>query len=357
MEDSGEDARSARGPVVASAAPALAALLAAALFGAATPLSKVLLRTVAPAQLAGLLYLGAAAGLLPVVVWQRRRSRRVGRRGAIRLAGAIAFGGVGGPLLLLLGLQLAAATSVSLWLNMELVATAVLGQLFFREHLGWPGWVGVTGVALAGIILAGAEAESGAIAAVFVTLACVCWGLDNHLTALIDEMSATQATLWKCGVAGTVNLLLGIATQPFAASASIIGMAVAVGAFSYGASIVLYVSAAQHLGATRAQLLFASAPFFGLGLSAGLLAEPVTGVHLVAAALMVAAISLVFTARHSHTHAHEALAHTHVHRHDDGDHTHDHGEAAPLVHAHWHEHEPVVHEHPHWPDLHHRHSH
>jgi len=337
--------------------PAIAPLLAAVLFGAATPLSKVLLRTVAPAQLAGLLYLGAAAGLLPVVVWQRRRNRRVGRRGVIRLAGAIAFGGVVGPLLLLLGLQLASATSVSLWLNLELVATAVLGQLFFREHLGRLGWVGVTGAALAGIILAGAEAGSGGIAAVLVTLACVCWGLDNHLTALIDEMSATQATFWKCGVAGTVNLLLGVATQPFAASSAVTAMAVVVGAFSYGASIVLYVSSAQQLGATRAQLLFATAPFFGLALSAGLLPEPVTGAHLVAAALMVASIGVVFAARHAHPHAHAALAHTHLHRHDDGDHTHDPAEAVSLVHAHWHEHGPVAHAHPHWPDLHHRHSH
>jgi drug/metabolite transporter (DMT)-like permease len=357
MEDTRQPARSARGPIVARGAPAIAALLAAVLFGAATPLSKVLLRTVAPAQLAGLLYLGAAVGLLPVVVWQRRRSRPVGRRGAIKLAGAIAFGGVVGPLLLLLGLQLVSATSVSLWLNMELVATAVLGQLFFREHLGWPGWVGVTGVALAGMILAGAEAGSGPLAAALVTLACVCWGLDNHLTALIDEMSATRATFWKCGIAGTVNLLLGVATQPFAASLAVTGMALVVGAASYGASIVLYVSAAQHLGATRAQLLFATAPFFGLALSAGLLAEPVTGAHLVAAALMVASIGVVFAARHGHPHAHAALAHTHVHRHDDGEHTHDHGAAAPRVHAHWHEHEPAVHEHPHWPDLHHRHSH
>ena len=170
-------------------------------------------------------------------------------------------------------------------------------------------------------------------------------------------MSATQATFWKCGVAGTVNLLLGVATQPFAASSAVTGIALVVGALSYGASIVLYVSSAQHLGATRAQLLFATAPFFGLALSGGLLAEPVTGVHLVAAALIVASIGGVFAARHGHPHAHAALAHTHVHRHDDGYHTHDHGEAAPVVHAHWHEHEPVVHEHAHWPDLHHRHSH
>lgn len=344
---------------VITGAPVLGALIAAVLFGAATPLSKVLLRELPPVQLAGLLYLGAAAGLLPVVAWRGGGSSAgISRRGTLRLMGAIAFGGILGPLLLLIGLRLASATSVSLWLNMELVATAVLGHLFFRERLGWSAWIGVAGVALAGMVLAGAEAQSGAVAAVLVTLACVCWAVDNHLTALIDGMSATRATFWKCGVAGAVNLVLGLAAQSFGASFVVTGLALAVGAFSYGASIVLYVSAAQHLGATRSQTLFATAPFFGLVLSATLLGEPVTGAHAAAALLMLAALGVMFAARHGHTHTHVRLAHTHVHRHDDGHHAHDHGEeAVPPVHGHWHEHEPVVHAHPHWPDLHHRHLH
>lgn len=339
--------------------PVLGALIAAALFGAATPLSKVLLGELAPAQLAGLLYLGAATGLLPGVVWRRGEpSAPVSFRGALRLVGAIAFGGVLGPLLLLMGLRLASATSVSLWLNMELVATAVLGHLFFREPLGWSGWVGVAGVALAGMMLAGAEPQGGAVAAVLVTLACVCWGLDNHLTALIDGMSATRATFWKCSVAGVVNLLLGVAAQTFEVSFFVIGLALGVGAFAYGASIVLYVSAAQHLGATRSQLVFATAPFFGLVLSAGLLGEPLMRAQLTAALVMAGGIGVVFAGRHGHAHVHEPFVHTHAHRHDDGHHAHDEpDERASLVHAHGHEHEAVVHTHLHWPDLHHRHRH
>jgi drug/metabolite transporter (DMT)-like permease len=50
-------------------------ILAAALFGTATPASKMLLADLTPIQLAGLLYLGAAIGVLPRAV----------RRGGIRL--------------------------------------------------------------------------------------------------------------------------------------------------------------------------------------------------------------------------------------------------------------------------------
>jgi len=343
---------------IVALAPFHGALIAAALFGAATPLSKVLLDDLAPVQLAGLLYLGAAAGLLPIVVWHGDGSgTRVSRRGTLRLLGAIAFGGVLGPLLLLIGLRLASATSVSLWLNMELVATAILGHLFFREHLGWSGWIGVAGVAVGGMILAGAEVGSGGVAVLLVTLACVCWGLDNHLTALIDGMSATRATFWKCSVAGAVNLLLGVTTQTFDASFFATGLALAVGAVSYGASMVLYVGAAQHLGATRSQLLFATAPFFGVVVSAVLLGEPLMAAQLTAALLMATGIGVMFAARHEHAHVHEPFAHTHVHRHDDGHHSHDHEETAPLIHEHGHQHEPLAHTHPHWPDLHHRHRH
>jgi drug/metabolite transporter (DMT)-like permease len=207
------------------------------------------------------------------------------------------------------------------------------------------------------VLLAGSDVQSGAAAAVLVSLACVWWGLDNHLTALIDGMSATRATFWKCAVAGTVNLLLGVALQPLAASFATLGLAVGVGALSYGASIVLYITAAQHLGATRGQFLFATAPFFGFVLSAIMLGEPVTGTHATAALLMLAALGAIFGARHAHAHTHERLAHTHVHRHDDGHHAHDHADAPALAHGHWHEHAPVAHAHPHWPDLHHRHPH
>jgi len=52
--------------------PASLALASAFLFGAATPLSKALLDSLTPFQLAGLLYLGAALGLVPSVVGEVR---------------------------------------------------------------------------------------------------------------------------------------------------------------------------------------------------------------------------------------------------------------------------------------------
>ncbi len=108
----------------------LMALLSAILFGAATPASKLLLEGFTPFQLAGLLYFGAAIAVAPSALKNGGFAlpRRDDRQNLFRLFGAILFGGILGPVALLFGLRLAEAASVSLWLNLELVATAVLEQ-------------------------------------------------------------------------------------------------------------------------------------------------------------------------------------------------------------------------------------
>ena len=115
-------------------APILIALAAAASFGLAAPLGKVLLVDFPPFQLAGLLYLGAALGTAPWALRAGARRRLDGRNWA-RLIGAVGCGGVIAPVLLLYGLRLASAASVSLWLPLEMAATAALG----RTSVGSPG--------------------------------------------------------------------------------------------------------------------------------------------------------------------------------------------------------------------------
>ena len=280
------------------------------------------------------------------------------RRNRIRLLGAILFGGMIGPVLFLLGLRLASAASVSLWLNLELVATALLGRLLFHDHLGGRAWAGVCGAVLAGGVLSLGEGAAGLTAGSLVALACVCWGVDNHLTALIDGITPSQSTLWKGLGAGSANLVIGLATASYAASALSTGLVLLIGALCYGASITLYIRAAHGLGATRAQTVFAAAPFFGAAIAVVLGGDSLSASQWVGALLLAASIALLVADRHEHSHAHDPLSHAHAHCHDDGHHVHVHpGQPASLRHTHWHDHERLVHSHPHWPDLHHRHEH
>ncbi len=334
-------------------------LLSAALFGASTPASKALLEgSVGPVTLAGLLYLGAALATAP---FARRGGVPARRRDPVnlrRLAGAVLFGGVIGPVALMVGLATAPSASVSLWLNLETTATALLAWALFREHLHARGWLANGLVVVAGVLLAAPDGFQVAPAAGWVLLACVCWGLDNNLTAIIDGFTPAQTTCAKGLVAGGTNLALGLGLGEAIPTVPQILGALLVGALAYGASIVLYIRGAQQLGATRSQMLFATAPFLGMLVSWAVLAEPVLAVQLGATLLMGAALALLLGHRHAHEHAHEALEHTHAHRHDDGHHTHTHdGLPDEVWHTHPHEHEAVTHTHPHVPDLHHRHRH
>jgi len=335
-------------------------LLSALLFGASTPAAKSLVAVTGPVLLSGLLYAGAALGVLPVASRQWRRQKPPSAESRRRLLGAVVFGGVIGPVLLLWGLSLAPAGSVSLWLTLETVATALLGRLLFREHLGPCGWLAVALVIIASAALAGQLHLTAA--ALSVGLACVAWGLDNNLTSLIDGYTPAQITLVKGAAAGLCAIPTGWLLGGRASLLQLFS-ALGIGALGYGLSLSLYVAGAQQLGATRSQLVFATAPLFGLGLAWLALGEPVSWLHGPAAALMAVAIWLLSREHHEHEHHHEPAEHTHWHRHDGGHHDHDHGPDVPAAtplgqwHQHKHRHEGRTHCHAHRPDLHHRHSH
>ncbi len=333
--------------------------LAAVLFGATVPLaSRLTAETTAP-LLAGLLYAGAALAVAPMA-FRHRPDSRVLRRGAVRLGVAVGAGGFLGPLLLVAGLARTPAATASLLLNLELVATTVLAALFFREHIGRRVATGTLAVVAAGVALVWSDAPDLRLGAVLVVGACVCWGLDNCVTADLDEIRPEHITLVKGVVAGGTNLLLGAGLGAPMPSWSLIGGALLVGALGYGASITLWVAGARDLGAARGQLVFATAPFVGVLVAWVVLRDPIRGSELVALALGVFGVSRVLGSAHLHEHHHQAMLHDHEHAHDDGHHDHDHGHdtsASGVRHDHPHAHGPVAHAHPHVPDLHHRHDH
>lgn len=74
--------------------PVWFALAAAVLFGVSTPLSKVLLGSIGPVTLAGLLYLGAALAMVPFAFGGQAAVMVRNRKNTARLAGAVLFGGI-----------------------------------------------------------------------------------------------------------------------------------------------------------------------------------------------------------------------------------------------------------------------
>ena len=338
------------------------ALGSAVLFGASAPLSKLLLGTVDPWVLAGVLYLGAGIGLAVFhfsrgFVGLQSIEAPLKRSDLPWLAAVIVFGGICGPLLLMLGLSHTSASTGSLLLNLEGLATMVIAWVVFRENVDRRLLLGALAI-LAGALLltwsgGGLQLDTGAL---LIAGACLAWGIDNNLTRKISSADPVQIAMIKGLVAGTANLGLALATGAVLPSGGIVLAGAVVGLLGVGVSLVMFMLSLRHLGTARTGAYFSLAPFIGAALALLLLHEPATVTMAAAAVLMGAGLWLHLAERHEHEHAHEMLEHEHRHIHDQHHH-HTHDGPVTEPHSHWHRHEPMRHSHPHYPDLHHRHEH
>jgi drug/metabolite transporter (DMT)-like permease len=343
----------------------LMALASAVLFGASTPLAKALLgQGVDPWLLAGLLYVGSGLGLSAFSFGRRLASKPAAEaplRRADRpwLALVVLFGGIIGPLLLMVGLASTSAASASLLLNVEGLATMAIAWVVFRENVDRRLLLGAVAILAGAILLAWRGDTAGVgVGALAVIGACIAWGVDNNLTRRLSAADPLQITAVKGLVAGAVNLALALAHGAPLPSLTATLAAGLVGLAGYGVSLVLFVLALRHLGAARTGAYFSTAPFIGALLALAMFRDALTWQLGAAAALMVLGVWLHLTEDHEHEHAHEAMAHEHRHMHDEH-HQHTHGADDPPgePHSHWHSHSALLHKHPHYPDLHHRHAH
>ena len=344
---------------------AFLAVASAALFGASTPFAKLLIGGgVDPWLLAGLLYLGSGAGL---GFWYGVRGAFGGataeaplRRADVPWLGFVVLsGGVIGPALLMVGLARSSASSASLLLNLEGLATMAIAWLVFRENVDRRLLLGAAAILAGAVVLSWQGGPRGfGWGELAIAGACFAWGIDNNLTRKLSGGDPVQIAAIKGAVAGATNLILAFVVGAALPSTGIVAAAAVIGFLGYGVSLVLFVLALRGLGAARTSAYFSTAPFIGAVLAILMFGEPVTPALVVAGALMAVGLYLHLAERHEHEHLHEAIEHEHRHVHDEHHrHAHDPGSPSGEPHTHRHRHLPIVHAHPHYPDLHHRHGH
>ncbi len=340
------------------------ALAAAVLFGTSTPLAKGLLSKAAPQLVAGLLYAGSGVGLaiVSVIMAQRRKASTAAltRRDWPWLGGAILFGGVIGPVLLMIGLSRTPASAASLLLNLEGVLTALIAWTVFHENVDRRIATGMALIVIGGIVLSweGRLAWGGMAGPLAVVAASACWAIDNNFTQKVSASDPVRIAMIKGLIAGAINVVLARALGARLPAAGQVTAALVLGFFGYGLSLVLFVVALRQLGTARTSAYFSIAPFIGALVSLVIWREPISLPLVVAGLCMSAGLFLHFTERHEHTHLHRPLEHTHSHRHDEHhQHPHTAGDPPAEPHTHAHVHERLEHSHPHYPDIHHRHTH
>lgn len=347
--------------------PVFYALLAALLFGASTPLAKMLLGTADSVFLAGLFYLGSGIGVGTLLLLQQKVFKRDHREAPLLrqevpwLAGAVLAGGVAAPILLMISLRHTPAASAALLLNFEGVATTLIAVLAFHEAVGKRTWLAMALVTLACLVLSwqGNALQSVSWGGLGILGACILWGLDNNLTRNISAKDPLAIVTIKGLGAGAFSLLLAlILGRPFPGW-GVTAQALLIGFVCYGISIVLYVLALRGLGSARTGTLYAAAPFMGVILSLILLHEKPNWLFFAGLPLMLLGTLLMSLENHHHVHTHEACSHEHAHTHPDPHHQHLHADRTVFVgtHSHPHQHESLTHDHAHTPDIYHRHSH
>lgn len=339
------------------------ALLAAALFGASTPIAKQLVGSLSPILLAGLLYLGSGVGLAAI-----RLVRDLGWKtsGLPKtewpwLAGAIFFGGVIAPVALMFGLMSTSGSTASLLLNLEAVLTALIAWVVFKENAGHRIVIGMAAIVAGGVVLSwstDASGSAGWFAPTLVGIACLCWAIDNNLTRKVSASDALFIAASKGIVAGVVNTVLALSLGAALPTVWVALGTMLVGLVGYGLSLVLFVLALRGLGTARTGAYFSVAPFMGAAIAVMVFGEPTGPVFWLAATLMGWGIWLHLTETHAHDHWHLPTVHDHTHVHDEHhQHEHDFSWSGSGAHQHRHQHAVTRHKHPHFPDIHHRHEH
>jgi drug/metabolite transporter (DMT)-like permease len=335
------------------------ALLAAALFGASTPLAKLLLRGTDPWMLAGVLYLGSGVGLGVLRIVTAAGGLRTGEpsvrgRDWLWLGSAIAAGGVVAPVLLMMGLARSSASTAALLLNLEGVFTALLAWFVFREQVDRRIAAGMASIVAGGVVLAagGHTMAAESLGSTAIAAACLGWAVDNNLTRKVSATDPVAIAMLKGAVAGGTNVAIARwlgAPWPTPGTLAAAGL---VGFLGYGISLVLFVVALRGVGVARTAAYFSLAPFFGGAIAVVVLRDAVTVPLLDAGVLMAVGIWLHLTERHEHEHEHPVPL-----QEPSGALGEQHGEPDAESRPHRHGPTRVRHSHPHYPDGDHRHDH
>ncbi|MHB8125687.1 MAG: DMT family transporter [Desulfitobacteriaceae bacterium] len=345
----------------------LQAIAAAALFGISAPISKLLLAEIAPVPMAALLYLGSGIGLFLWRYLQKADKRFSNEAKIVKndlpwLIGAILVGGIAAPIVLMFSLKNAPASTASLLLNFEGVATTIIAGVVFKEHVGKRIWGAVLLITVASILLSwNTSAQWGfSLSALGVLTACVLWGIDNNFTRNVSAKDPLSIITIKGLSSGTFSLILALVIGQSFPHLFYVVIAMILGCFSYGFSIVLFIRAMRELGSARTSALFGIAPFLGAVLSVFLFREAQGIQFIVSLTVMIFGAVLLLKEEHMHLHKHTKFEHEHRHNHNDLHHTHFHqGDklARDGYHSHVHQHDTTEHRHSHTPDIHHRHIH
>ncbi len=269
------------------------AILAAALYALNSPLSKLLLDFMPPTLMAGFLYLGAGIGMGAVALIRKIKGNDGGEerltRAELPYTLAMIVLDVAAPIFLLLGLSHTTAANASLLNNFEIVATALIALMIFKEKISPRLWMGILFVTLSCALLSFEDVTSldFSFGSLFILLACVCWGIENNCTRKLSAKDPMEIVILKGIFSGLGSVVIGLCVGERIEKLWSVFAVLCVGFIAYGLSIFFYVHAQRLLGAARTSAYYAVAPFIGALLSLVIFREMPPYTYFLALGLMI----------------------------------------------------------------------
>lgn len=269
------------------------AILAATLYAINSPLSKILLDYLPSTLMAGFLYIGAGIGML--IIGFIRKCRKAEKLEAkltkkeLPFTIAMILLDIAAPICLLFGLKSTTAANASLLNNFEIVATAIIALVVFKEKISLRLWFGILFVTFSCGLLSFENISSFKFSygSLFILLACVCWGIENNCTRKISSKDPLQIVLLKGFFSGVGSIIIGLILGERVTVLWSVFAVLGVGFVAYGLSIFFYVYAQRILGATRTSAYYAFAPFIGTLLSLIIFQELPHYIYFIALSLMI----------------------------------------------------------------------
>jgi drug/metabolite transporter (DMT)-like permease len=255
------------------------AILASLFYGFGTPLSKLLLEKVSPYMMSSLLYFGAGLGMLLIVILNKKQREvpitKSFSKNDVKFIVLMIVLDILAPILLMLGLLRTNASTASLLNNFEIVFTAIVAMIFFKEIIGKKMWLSIAFIMVSGVLLTfndttGIHLSFGAL---MVLGASLCWGIENNCTRVLSKGNPLYVVILKGFGSGLGSMIIAMSLNQYNAPVLYIVLALLLGFFSYGLSLYYYISAQKHLGAARTSAFYALAPFVGAIFSFFILGE------------------------------------------------------------------------------------
>ena len=271
----------------------LLAILAAALYAINSPFSKLLLNYMPSTLMAGFLYIGAGIGMGVIALIRKARKselpeERITKDDLLYTLAMIVLD-IAAPIFLLLGLSYTTAANASLLNNFEIVATAIIALMIFKERISPRLWFGILFVTASCALLSFEDISSLKFTggSLFILLACVCWGIENNCTRKLSSKDPLEIVLLKGIFSGLGSVIIGLCIGERITVLWSVFAVLGVGFVAYGLSIFFYVYAQRMLGAARTSAYYAIAPFIGTLLSLIIFREVPHYTYFIALGLMV----------------------------------------------------------------------